>query len=156
MALQLDLMVPPEGIVPKPGLQQLADYIVSCLNHAFAIDDIAVDAQQDPVGGQARYEVAVGKLYSMIETSGPLLAEVENPLESIMFIFGSLNGSINLEFQSEMNKAMLMGQDPGYIRAYQDHVLAMSSQVMFDMVKQHLDVIQWTGVIETGDDNGTD
>lgn len=133
---------------PKPGVEDLIHHVVHCVNAALILDDSIESLVEQEHGDVAKvFDKFAGQIEHLTllnDTTGPLLAECEQPLETLCGCFVSINKSVVHQFVQQITLATLAGHMAGDIQARQDHVIAMITQIFYDILSGHLDAIQYT------------
>lgn len=127
----------------KPGVEELVNLCVHVCNASLNIDH-AVNTGRTDVADFMNH--ALG----LVDTVGPHLAEVDNPLETLVWIQYVINDSVVHTIMPQAQMAASMGKFPDAQRLLMecDHIVAVVTQAFAELFVKHLEAVKYSPVVE--------
>lgn len=143
-----------EGRTLPKGVEDLANHVVHCCNAMLGVDQAIDSVKTEGTAVLNTISEGMEHSHSLLNTVGPLLAEVESPADALAYIFASVNQGIVHQYQQQMMMSMALGQvdRAEYLEGRLDHVIAVITQVFADVFGQHLATINYAGVSQRDED----
>lgn len=132
----------------KPGVEEIVDACCHICNAMIALDHVIETQHPENIDNHMQH------ILLLVDSIGPQLAEVEQPLEVMTWVFYRINQTVVESFMqtAQMRHSLGFSQDVGPLMLQQDHILAIINQAYNELAYKHLQAIEFMPVVGDGSD----